>query len=197
MGIEPVYNTLFSFKNTVDNFYIKFLEKETILVDIFYIPKARKGGASSGAIKLGSAKLPLHKLLDKDYSFQAQEILPQNAIESSGAESQSIGKLFYRMRPRKPLDEAIKWYRERQLLKTQKASDISAGKSKQARAADEGYELQIVEIEVKSARALRISGQSNQYATSMMKPFFTYEFYKFSHSSAVVLGNEPNFADRK
>jgi len=30
-----------------------------------------------------------------------------------------------------------------------------------------------------------------------MRPFFTYEFFTFSHSSAVVLGTEPNFADRK
>lgn len=40
IGIEPIYNTLFSFKNTTDNFYIKHLEKETILVDIFCVPKA-------------------------------------------------------------------------------------------------------------------------------------------------------------
>jgi len=31
----------------------------------------------------------------------------------------------------------------------------------------------------------------------MMKPFFTYDFYTFSHESAVVLGTDPNFADKK
>ena len=72
-GIEPIYNTLFSFRNTVDDFYIKYLERDTILIDIFYIPKAQPGKPSlaTGALKLGSAKLPLSKLLDKDYSFQA------------------------------------------------------------------------------------------------------------------------------
>ena len=30
-----------------------------------------------------------------------------------------------------------------------------------------------------------------------MKPFFTYDFYTFTHESAVVLGTEPNFADKK
>ena len=69
MGLEPIYNTLFSFKNTVDNFYIKYLEKDTILVDFFYIPKSENAGAVAGAVKLGSARLPLVKLLDKDYSF--------------------------------------------------------------------------------------------------------------------------------
>ena len=84
MGIEPVYNTLFSFKNTVDNFYIKFLEKDMILIDVFYIPRsgASSAGAVSGAIKLGSAKLPLSKLLEKDYSFQAQDIMYTAANDS-------------------------------------------------------------------------------------------------------------------
>ena len=71
LGIEPIYNTLFSFKNTVDDFYIKYLERDTVLVDIFYIPKPQVGkpNPNAGAIKLGSAKLPLHKMVDKDYSF--------------------------------------------------------------------------------------------------------------------------------
>lgn len=74
IGIEPIYNTLFSFKNSVDDFYIKFLEKDTIVVDIFYIPKGQRGQQSqanvaTSAVKLGVAKLPLNKLLEKDYSF--------------------------------------------------------------------------------------------------------------------------------
>ena len=70
-GLEPIYNTLFSFRNSVDDFYIKYLERDTILIDIFYIPKAVMGKSSqaTGAIKLGSAKLPLNKLLEKDFSF--------------------------------------------------------------------------------------------------------------------------------
>lgn len=33
------------------------------------------------------------------------------------------------MRPRKPLDEAIKWYKERQNLKTQKQANVSVSRS--------------------------------------------------------------------
>ena len=112
MGIEPIFNTLFSFKNTVDDFYIKYLEKDTILVDFFYIPKPSDRNKAerqqvSGAVKLGSAKLPLNKLIEKDFSFQAQEIVH---LGQKGEETR-IGKIFYRMRPRKPLDEAVKWYK--------------------------------------------------------------------------------------
>ena len=42
-GLEPIYNTLFSFRNTVDDFYIKYLERDIILIDIFYIPKSPPG----------------------------------------------------------------------------------------------------------------------------------------------------------
>lgn len=31
----PVFNTLFTFKNTVDDFYLKHLATDTILVDVF------------------------------------------------------------------------------------------------------------------------------------------------------------------
>ena len=31
---EPIYNTLFSFKNCVDDFYLKHLEKDSVSVDI-------------------------------------------------------------------------------------------------------------------------------------------------------------------
>jgi len=34
-GFDPQYSTQFSFKNSVDNFYLTYLEKETIVVDVF------------------------------------------------------------------------------------------------------------------------------------------------------------------
>lgn len=36
-GFEPVVNTLFSFKNCVDDFYLKHLEKDHIAVDCFVL----------------------------------------------------------------------------------------------------------------------------------------------------------------
>lgn len=66
-GDKPDYNTLFSFKNAVDDFYLKHLEKDTILVDLFLTPvHDHKQGKT---VKVGSARLPLGKLLERDYSF--------------------------------------------------------------------------------------------------------------------------------
>ena len=103
-GDKPDYNTLFSFKNAVDDFYLKHLEKDTILVDLFLTPiKDKKQGKT---VKIGSARLPLGKLLERDYSFQAQEIV--HDMSKSGTKI-SVGRVFYRMRMRKDLNEAQKW----------------------------------------------------------------------------------------
>lgn len=70
-GFEPMFNTLFSFKNMVDDFYVKHLERDSILVDVFLVQTTTSQNATQNSVaqKLGSARLPLHKLLDKDYSF--------------------------------------------------------------------------------------------------------------------------------
>lgn len=61
-GFDPIYNTLFSFKNTVDDFYVKFLENDFVAVDLIIIIGSKK-------LKLGTAKLPLNKLIENDFSF--------------------------------------------------------------------------------------------------------------------------------
>ena len=69
-SFEPIYNTLFSFKNTVDDFYLKHLEQSYVLVDVFGVPPPNiENKRANGAIKIGSAKLPLIKLIEGDLSF--------------------------------------------------------------------------------------------------------------------------------
>jgi len=58
-------------------------------------------------LKIGSAKLVLSKILERDLTFQAQEIMHDGGELGS---TYSIGKIFYKMRMRKPIEEAIKWY---------------------------------------------------------------------------------------
>lgn len=61
-SFEPNYGTQFSFKNTIDDFYIQHIEKSTLTID-FFITRAQN------AIKIGSSKIVLSKLLEKDHSF--------------------------------------------------------------------------------------------------------------------------------
>ena len=70
-GFDVSYNTLFSFRNTVDDFYLKHLDHEFAVVDVYALPITQSGFKPNGVIKIGSAKLPLLKLLEGDTSFQA------------------------------------------------------------------------------------------------------------------------------
>ena len=109
-GFEPNYSTQFSFKNAVDDFYIGFLEKNTMSLDFFL-------SRGSNAIKIGSAKISLSKLLEKDHSFQAAEIVFDGG--DMGA-TYGIGKVLYKMRMRRSLDEAMKWFLQKKTLKAQR-----------------------------------------------------------------------------
>lgn len=93
---EPIYNTLFSFKNVVDDFYIQHLEKECIIVDVFGVPPPTTDDRHAiGVIKIGTARLPLARLIDGDHSFQISEIIHHNEQGEF-----AIGKLSYKMRMR-------------------------------------------------------------------------------------------------
>ena len=60
-GYKPEVNTVFSFKNAVDDFYLDYLKSEFILAEV-YIVKAG-GSSSKNTLKMGEAKLPLLPLL--------------------------------------------------------------------------------------------------------------------------------------
>lgn len=66
-GFSPIYNTVFTFKNLVDDFYMEFLRKEYLNVDVLAVPPNKK--ATKKLVKLGSAKLPLSQLISGDFSF--------------------------------------------------------------------------------------------------------------------------------
>lgn len=36
-GYEPIYNTLFSFKNCVDDFYLRYLQGDALAVDVYLV----------------------------------------------------------------------------------------------------------------------------------------------------------------
>jgi len=44
-GFNPNYQTVFSFKNKADSFYMKHLDKEAVLVEVFAIPPKTKSDA--------------------------------------------------------------------------------------------------------------------------------------------------------
>lgn len=102
-GYEPDIDTIFSFKNNVDNFYLKYLEKEHIIAELFIL-KSGAGGQGKQSVKIAEAKLPLSPLLSNDGGM-SQVMNWECTFEK--LKGKSIGTILYRFRMRHKLDKAI------------------------------------------------------------------------------------------
>ena len=58
-GLKPNYQTQFSFKNKVDDFYVAFLQKQPLKLDV-YISK------NNSAVHLGKAEILLRDLIERE-----------------------------------------------------------------------------------------------------------------------------------
>lgn len=186
-GLEPEYLTQFSFKNVVDDFYLQYLEKNTMTVE-FFMTRAQN------AIKIGTAKVVLSKLLERDNTFQAQEIIH----ESGGAtDGYSIGKVFFKMRMRKSIEEAMRWYQQKRVLRISR-DPASLALANSAGGGQLRSRSKVITIHVMSCRELKRPDQASAALRSReMQPFFFYQFYTFEYTSPVLVGNSPDFDMRK
>lgn len=107
-GYSPQFDTIFCFKNKVDDFYIKHMLEQSIRAEVYAV----KGSSKKTTIKIGEAHLPLSTLISGEASFQVQEILFKSEDINQNDRQITLGKISYRMRMRKPLDSALKFYRE-------------------------------------------------------------------------------------
>jgi hypothetical protein len=58
-SFRPLYNTQFSFKNKIDDFYVHFLQKNVLRLDV-YISK------NNAAIHLGHAEVFLREVVERE-----------------------------------------------------------------------------------------------------------------------------------
>ena len=77
---QPKFDTIFSFKNNVDDFYLKYLTTDSILVEVFAI----MGGENNKSDKIGEAKLPLTDILERNTGVLAQNITKEGFGGSIG-----------------------------------------------------------------------------------------------------------------
>jgi len=102
----------------------------------------------------------------------------------------TVGRIFYQVRMRKPLDEALRWYQQSKALESGKlVGKTSASQQPAINAAVK----KVVEIHVTDAKGLMISGTGNSYAGKRMLPFFSYDFYTFEVRSATAQSANPFF----
>lgn len=68
-GFRAVYNTQFSFKNKVDDFYVQFLQKSAMRIDI-YISR------NNAAVHLGRAEVLLREIVERESVMQELSLKP-------------------------------------------------------------------------------------------------------------------------
>ena len=64
-GYDPQFDTIFCFRNKVDNFYIKHMMDQSIMAEVYAV----KGTNKKNTVKIGEAKLPLNSLITGGSSF--------------------------------------------------------------------------------------------------------------------------------
>jgi hypothetical protein len=97
MGYNPKIASVFSFKNPVDDFYVRYLQQSHILVEVFIV---KGSGNNKETVKMGVAKLPLSPLLNDKTGLQVQK------IEGADDSNAFFGTIKFRSKMRRSLKHA-------------------------------------------------------------------------------------------
>ena len=173
-GFRPLYNTQFSFKNKVDDFYVHFLQKSTLKMDV-YISK------NNAAVHIGSAEVFLREVVEREVAGDPRPPVIQKTVRvMSVAGNVPIGSLRFKMRMRRPISEAVRYFREK--------NEIANVKS----VTDAGSRRKLITVQVVAGKDLKVKyGQ-----IAHIQPFFYYQFYTFEERySSTGQGPNPVFED--
>ena len=194
-GIRPNYNTQFAFVNKEDSFYLNFLQKNTIKLD-FYLSRHNEpvllGRCEFMLRELVEAEGHLHEANNKTPVFERfGEIYP---VVTSGRDKvgyrdthlKPIGRIAFKLRLRKPISEAMRFYREQNELKNiERYVEINQGASVKPT-------KKLITISVVAAYDLVVKHSE----IAQIAPFFYYRFYTFEDKQSYNgKGRMPVFND--
>ena len=126
-GLRANYQTQFSFVNKVDSFYVNFLQKQSLKMDV-YVSK------NNAAVQVGRAEILLKELIEseqisRNINMKTPVIqrwarvypvaFPQNKSASGVMNEQMkpLGVIKFKMRLRKPIQEQMRYFREQNEIK--------------------------------------------------------------------------------
>jgi hypothetical protein len=61
-GMRPNYQTQFSFKNRVDDFYVAFLQKQSLKIDLYM-------SINNSAVHMGRCEVLLKDLIEREVAY--------------------------------------------------------------------------------------------------------------------------------
>ena len=126
-GVSANYQTQFSFVNKVDEFYVDFLQKNSIKLDV-YMSK------NDTATHIGRAEIMLRDLIDQEIvtsSLNSKTPVIQRWAKVFAPQSddqQPLGVIKYKMRLRKPIQNIMRHFREtKQTANMDKFAQLNTG----------------------------------------------------------------------
>lgn len=175
-GFAPSYVTQFAFRNKFDDFYIEYLDTNTLRIEV-YLSKVDK------PMLIGRADVLLKDLvfIEPEKHVTKKVVSSTTEIMSASDPNVVIGKIKYKMRLRNAFHQAIKFYHER------KAAEVRQDKRETLKAKYKCLSLEIIECKDLFCRGTD---------PTMVKPFCYYQFYTFDeHCTIVSSGSNPRFDD--
>ena len=190
VGKNPMFNFQLIFKVDINESLLNYLENDFMEVEFYSI-------RDNVQMKFGDGKISLKELLEIEnaYNTTSRVINSECPIFYNKNPNLKVATIYYKMRMRKPISEAIKWYHEQKQLYNEKEPIHEALLSKAEQSmkeySDLGGKAYEIKILINKAIDLVVSGPARRIA-----PYFYYKFYKNGERySQVSSGNNPQFED--
>jgi len=109
-----------------------------------------------------------------------------------------LGKILYRAKMRKPLNEAIQWFNQKNNLGDKLAKDSKMAVYNPNKTTNGAKK--IFEITVGKCQNFRRGDKqfaSGTFDPKFMQPFYSFDFYTFEYRSGIASGNNPTFNQMK
>ena len=189
-GKTPLFNFQLTFKVDVNENLINYLESEFIYLDIYSL-------RDNVQTIFGKGKISLKELIEVEISPESTKRVINSICSLYYIKDPNlkIASLHYKMRMRKPLNEALKWYTAQNAFIRQKnpIHDVIITNAEKSikNYANSGGEAYDVKIHISKAVGL----VSNNLGGGL-SPYFYYKFYKDGEKySQISSGIDPLFED--
>ena len=166
-GKNPMFNFQIIFKVDVNESLLNYLDNDGIIIEVYSI-------RDNVQMIFGEGKISLKELLDIEYSNDATSRVINSEVEIFHNKNRGlkVATLYYKMRMRKPLSEALKWYHEQNQLSEERDPMHEELKSKAEEAMDEYNNLagRVYEIKILINKAIDLIISGPQHRALRLRP---------------------------
>ncbi len=107
----------------------------------------------------------------------------------------AIGKVLYKMRMIRPIEEAVKWYEQKKALKIQRDPTSIVNEYQPHSYGPARKRAKVVTVHV--LRCFNLKRSESTYNSKEMKPFYYFSFFTHEYTSAIMEGKNPSFDFKK